>query len=431
MAGIKGKQIETGADGVGTANLVDGILSADVAGRAKQASGYYNEATFTDKVAAAAITAAKLKTAGETYDLTGTTAVRVPAPVIATDAATKQYVDTSVASNVSWQAPANLMYYIGTRTVAQIDALTPSAGWSVVAGDAGTPAAGASDPVATGDMVEFDGTSWLVIIPNAGGFPPAGSRAVVAWPDTATLYGPLVDDTDEGKIADWDGLSLTPALTTSMDGWALLCKGSTPNPPVSFYENLQFIFSGVVPTGSWNQLGGSVPLAPVGEITTVNAGDAASAGVSSAVTRGDHQHAVATATAVDAGTANAEGVSTSLARADHVHRVPRPYIGDKSRAPAATSGNYSTTGITITVTPALGGNVTVFANGIRAKLGDGNRDDLGDFTNNVECYFSADGGTTARAINAIVAGDTLYWNGTHAGYDLLVTDQIDLDYQVL
>lgn len=105
--------------------------------------------------------------------------------------------------------------------------------------------------------------------------------------------------------------------------------------------------------------------------------------------------------------------------------------GNKSQAPTATTGNYQSTGLTIAITPLSGSQPIIFVNSIRAVLGNGNRDNLGSFTGNVECYFSADGGTTARAIASIVAGDTLYWNGTNAGYDLAVTDQISMDYEIL
>lgn len=61
----------------------------------------------------------------------------------------------------------------------------------------------------------------------------------------------------------------------------------------------------------------------VGNITTVNAGDIAVAGVRNTTARGDHQHAVATAAAVEIapGSVNAEGNSTSLARANHTHLI--------------------------------------------------------------------------------------------------------------
>jgi len=428
VPGITGRQITSGIRAVATVNLVDGVFSADVAGRAKMADGYFNEATFEAKVDPAAITAAKLKLSGQTYDFSTATALRAGTPVAATDVANKTYVD-GLVNGLNWQPAVNLMFYVGTRTIAQINALSPAAGWTVVAGSAGTPTAGTSDALVTGDLAEFNGTSWIRIVTNVGGFPPNGTRAVVAWPSSATLHSPLVDNTDEGKIAQWAGASLTPTLTTPVDGWAVLCRGPTNNPPTAFNENKGFSFTGTVPAGSWNQVAGPVPYAAVGEITTVNGGDAASAGTSANLSRGDHQHAVATAAAVDVSTANAEGASVSLARADHTHRSPKPVVGDKARAPAATAGNYQTTALTITGTPALDGGVSVLVNGVAARLGNGNRNDVGSGTNNVECYFSGDAGATARLIADIVATDVLYWNGAHAGYDLAVTDVIDLLYE--
>ena len=128
MAGIKGKQITTGADAVATANLVDGIFSATVAGRLKTATNYFDETTFSDKVAANAIIAAKLKLTGQTYDFSTATALRAAAPVAGSDVTTRTYVDALI-NGLTWQPAVATMYYIGTRTVVQINALTPLAGW--------------------------------------------------------------------------------------------------------------------------------------------------------------------------------------------------------------------------------------------------------------------------------------------------------------
>lgn len=93
---------------------------------------------------------------------------------------------------------------------------------------------------------------------------------------------------------------------------------------------------------------------------------------------------------------------------------------DKNLASTATSGNYSTTGIFITYTPFADSDVAVKINGIEVNLG-GNK--------LKECYFSADGGTTAKAIANIEAGDQLIWNGVIAGFELDGLDDIDLAYQ--
>ena len=47
-------------------------------------------------------------------------------------------------------------------------------------------------------------------------------------------------------------------------------------------------------------------------------------------------------------------------------------------------------------------------------------------------YFSSDGGTTPKDIDAIASGDTLYWDGADATpvFELAVTDRIDMHYEV-
>lgn len=80
------------------------------------------------------------------------------------------------------------------------------------------------------------------------------------------------------------------------------------------------------------------------------------------------------------------------------------------------------TNTTVASTPAGDGYVAVDVNGVGCEVGDGSK--LKD------CYFSADSGSTARSIAAISAGDELYWNGSIIGYELAVTDVIDLFYTV-
>jgi hypothetical protein len=63
------------------------------------------------------------------------------------------------------------------------------------------------------------------------------------------------------------------------------------------------------------------------------------------------------------------------------------------------------------------GRVDVFINGHSEGVG-----------LNKACYFSGDGGTTARARGDVELGDKLYWNGSIAGYELDANDRIDFDY---
>jgi hypothetical protein len=85
--------------------------------------------------------------------------------------------------------------------------------------------------------------------------------------------------------------------------------------------------------------------------------------------------------------------------------------------PQVTSGNESATIVTLSNTAT--GYVGVYVNGVLTNL-------AGDKTG--DCYFSADAGVTAKVLGAAIATDILYWNGVIAGYELAVTDRIDLLY---
>lgn len=98
-----------------------------------------------------------------------------------------------------------------------------------------------------------------------------------------------------------------------------------------------------------------------------------------------------------------------------------PTIDDKDVIPSATSGDFQPTGVTITNTPQ--GYVDVKLNGKSYSVGNGIK--------TKDCYFSPDGGITARTIATIVAGDELIWNGTIAVSDLDTQDIISLMYNTL
>lgn len=93
---------------------------------------------------------------------------------------------------------------------------------------------------------------------------------------------------------------------------------------------------------------------------------------------------------------------------------------DYNQTASATSSDEDTTGATITYTPFSDSAVIIKVNGLQVNLGDGAKDQA--------CYFSADGGTTARAVADIAAGDTLYWMGSIANYELEADDEIDIVY---
>lgn len=96
---------------------------------------------------------------------------------------------------------------------------------------------------------------------------------------------------------------------------------------------------------------------------------------------------------------------------------------DKSLTPLSTSGDGSPTSLTLSGTPKAGSYVTVSVNGVEYVVGDG--------VKTTDTYFSADGGTTAKAIASIVAGDELIWNAVLAGFDLLNSrDRVNFDYDL-
>jgi hypothetical protein len=76
------------------------------------------------------------------------------------------------------------------------------------------------------------------------------------------------------------------------------------------------------------------------------------------------------------------------------------------------------------ISSAAGGYVGVQVNGVEYFVGDGTKVA-------VDCYFSGDGGATARTMKLIVAGDLLYWNGSIAGFQLAAaTDKVNFLYDV-
>jgi hypothetical protein len=102
-------------------------------------------------------------------------------------------------------------------------------------------------------------------------------------------------------------------------------------------------------------------------------------------------------------------------------------INDKNYImPFSTSGNGQSTGLTITGDTIDGSNVYVTVNGQEFNVGNG-------LTSSVYCYFSNDGGSTAKGFslpNKITTGDELFWNGNEAGVDLYSTWRLSLYYEV-
>ena len=82
------------------------------------------------------------------------------------------------------------------------------------------------------------------------------------------------------------------------------------------------------------------------------------------------------------------------------------------------------TAVAVFATPPANSWATVFVNGVEYRVGNGTKA-------GVPCYFSGDGGVTARATGGITTGDFLYWNGMLAFFQLDGSDRIDFEYEAL
>lgn len=108
----------------------------------------------------------------------------------------------------------------------------------------------------------------------------------------------------------------------------------------------------------------------------------------------------------------------------------QPAYNQRNLTPSATidGADGQNTGISISNTPSQFSMVNVYVNGSLQYLGDGVT------SSGVDCYFSSDGGTTAKNIINISSSDVLYWNGNFdnsigSGFSLSTTDRIDIIYQ--
>lgn len=109
--------------------------------------------------------------------------------------------------------------------------------------------------------------------------------------------------------------------------------------------------------------------------------------------------------------------------------IQKMSVDDKSWAALTTTVDGDQASIsTITNTPIDESYVEVKVNGVEYEVGNG--------VTTAVCYFSGDGGTTARGFSSahpngkVQSGDTLHWNGTIAGFELVAGWRISLNYLV-
>jgi hypothetical protein len=101
--------------------------------------------------------------------------------------------------------------------------------------------------------------------------------------------------------------------------------------------------------------------------------------------------------------------------------IPAPVIDNKDMVASVTALDEDLATVTALVsTPDSDSYVEVVVGGTQVSVGDGAKDKF--------CYFSNDGGTTAKAITDIASGDTLRWMGSIAGYQLTAAMRIDFNH---
>ena len=169
------------------------------------------------------------------------------------DAATVAQMEAAISDVIAPRA--DLGYagegLLGHGSISEINALTPAIGNVVISEGSGTPSAGTSDALVAGDVAEYDGTSWKKRISASGGYPPVGTRILVSTTSTFISGGGLSIGDDEGRIAGFDGTSLSPNADywyTPTDGALVAIKGEG-----ALAENKVLVFDGAVPTGVWRE----------------------------------------------------------------------------------------------------------------------------------------------------------------------------------
>ena len=331
-----------------------------------------DSAISTAKIAASSVTSAKVDSsilvAGGTNPLTADWAVGshkitgLTDPTGAQDAATKSYTDAQVATAIAGLDPKDP---VRVATTAVLETNTRSGNVLTRTGNGALPAQDGVTLVLNDRILV---KNEVTAANNGLYFVSAVGSGAAPWTLTRTT------DADSSAEVTTGMYTLVKEGTTYLYSAFFL---TTPDPIVLNTTALTFIqFSGV----------GSLTFGP----------------------------------AVNVGAANAPGVLTSLSHSDHIHAAPVPVTGNKNMTASVTvSDNDAATATTVVKANALGGYIGVRVNGINQLVGDGTKV-------SVDCYFSGDGGVTARAMSAVAVADTLRWNGSVAGFQLAATDRIDI-----
>lgn len=179
-------------------------------------------------------------------------------PTGPTEATSKSYVD-SLASGLTWKDPVELREVISDADQGGADPVGPSTGDAYVVNNWSTQT--------DGDIVEWSGSAWVVVVANSGGEPPDGTRVVVTDGTAAGSFA-----TQEGEIATYDATGNSWSFEDPADGWAVLIVGAG-----GVDENTAWVWDST--PGQWVQFSGAGQINAGAGLTktgnTIDVGDGA------------------------------------------------------------------------------------------------------------------------------------------------------------
>jgi hypothetical protein len=231
------------------------------------ADGYHEEQASTDSISLGGLTMGGNIAMGS-HKITG-----LLAGTDATDAVNKAQLD-GMAVGLSWKDPVKVLRILSDADQSTVVPTAGSTGEAWVVNNW----TGFND----GDIVEWDGDSWDVVVANSGGFPVDGTRVIVIEASAAGSFAGHEED-----IATYVAYTDTWDFVNAEDGDASLVIGDG-----SVYENQGYTFDGA----NWVQFTGT---------GLINAGDGlGKTGNTLYVNVGDGLEIAADAVAVDLAASN-------------------------------------------------------------------------------------------------------------------------------
>ncbi len=184
-------------------------------------------------------------------------------PADPNDLTTKTYVD-GVATGLIWQDPVLTLEMISDADQGGSAPAAPSAGDSYVVNNWG---GGYTD----GDIVQYDGAAWVVILDEGGAAEPANGTRVVVTGGTAA--GAFVGQ--ENEVATYNAATNVWSFAPPSNSWAALVDGSDAGG--GYWEGTTWTYDGVgtewIMFGGAGQISGGAGLTLDGNTMNAGAGD--------------------------------------------------------------------------------------------------------------------------------------------------------------